>query len=72
LNKKHSEHPESEQQPQSIIQPIIDDLKGITRPQLPIDDEQPPPRGPGHPPQPAELDQDSGGGYDPDGTIPQP
>jgi hypothetical protein len=70
MSKKH-EHPETEQQPQSIIQPIIDDLKGITRPQLPTDDEQAPPRGPLHPPQPAELDQDSGGGYDPDGTVPQ-
>jgi hypothetical protein len=70
MSKKH-EHPETEHHPQSIIQPIIDDLKGIVRPEPPLDDEQAPPRGPLHPPQPAELDQDPGGGYDPDGTVPQ-
>jgi hypothetical protein len=49
----------------------MDDLKGQTR--LPAEDEvgAPEPAGPGHPPQPAELDQDPGGGYNPDGTYPQ-
>jgi hypothetical protein len=55
----------------SIIQPIIDDLKGHTPPELPKEDLVAPPRGPLHPPQPAELDQDPGGGYNPDGTYPQ-
>jgi hypothetical protein len=66
-----SKNPESQKpQPQpSIIQPMIDELKGTT--QLPKADEVAPPRGPIHPPQPAELDQDSGGGYNPDGTYPQ-
>jgi hypothetical protein len=76
----HSEphHPEPhEPQPQpSIIQPIIDDLKGKNPTQQPTEDETAPPRGPLHPPQPAspqpaELDQDPGGGYNPDGTYPQ-
>lgn len=56
---------------ESIIQPIIDDLKGHTSTELPEEDEVAPPRGPLHPPQPAELDQDAGGGYNPDGTYPQ-
>jgi len=74
VNKKPAETPASasiakpEPQP-SIVQPIIDELKGTT--QLPKDDEAAPPRGPLHPPQPAELDQDAGGGYNPDGTYPQ-
>jgi len=64
-------HHEPAPPPGSILQPIMDDLKGITR--LPAEDEvgAPEPSGPGHPPQPAELDQDPGGGYNPDGTYPQ-
>jgi hypothetical protein len=54
---------------QPIVQPIIDQLKGTTQP--PADDETAPPHGPLHPPQPARLDQDPGGGYNPDGTYPQ-
>jgi hypothetical protein len=79
VSKKHTEtpteetpaHPEPAPQYKSIIQPIMDDLKGKTR--LPAEDEvgAPDPAGPGHPPQPAELDQDAGGGYNPDGTYPQ-
>ncbi len=53
----------------SILKPIMDGLKGTT--ELPSADEVAPPRGPLHPPQPAELDQDPGGGYNPDGTYPQ-
>jgi hypothetical protein len=53
----------------SIVQPMIDELKGTTQP--PKADEVAPPRGPLHPPEPAELDQDPGGGYNPDGTYPQ-
>jgi hypothetical protein len=60
-----------EKQHTSIIQPIIDDLKEHTSTQLPSADEVAPPRGPLHPPQPAELDQDSGGGYNEDGAYPQ-
>ncbi|HTW64960.1 MAG TPA: hypothetical protein VME17_10110 [Bryobacteraceae bacterium] len=73
---KHSEHehphdpePHEPETPPSIIQPMIDELKGTTR--FPKEDEVAPPRGPVHPPQPAELDQDPGGGYNPDGTYPQ-
>jgi hypothetical protein len=75
VSKKTTETPHSETHDdklhKSIIQPIMDDLKGQTR--LPAEDEvgAPEPAGPGHPPQPAELDQDPGGGYNPDGTYPQ-
>jgi hypothetical protein len=76
-------HPHSEPatEPESILKPIMDDLKGTTTTQRPTEDEVAPPRGPLHPPQPAppqpappqpaELDQDPGGGYNPDGTYPQ-
>ncbi len=78
MSKKHTETPDPKPGPsepvrqnKSIIQPIMDDLKGQTI--LPAEDEvgAPDPAGPGHPPQPAELDQDPGGGYNPDGTYPQ-
>jgi hypothetical protein len=64
-------HPEPATEAESILKPIMDDLMGTTR--LPVEDEigAPEPAGPGHPPQPAELDQDAGGGYNPDGTDPQ-
>jgi hypothetical protein len=65
VSKKHEER---DQQHQSIIQPIIDDLKGKPTTHFPAEDEVAPPSGP---PQPAELDQDAGGGYNPDGTHPQ-
>jgi hypothetical protein len=81
VSKKHTETPGSESEErregqgkrQSIIEPIIDDLKGQTKTHYPSDDElgAPNPSGPGHPPQPADLDQDAGGGYNPDGTYPQ-
>lgn len=68
MSKKHTETPggETEEHPerekhQSIIEPIIDDLKGRNRPELPSDDEVAPPRGPLHPPQPAEPDEHPGG-----------
>ncbi|HMD50521.1 MAG TPA: hypothetical protein VKG79_15530 [Bryobacteraceae bacterium] len=70
----HSEHqsePQPSEAPASIIQPIIDDLKGKNPTVQPTTDEVAPPRGPVHPPQPAELDQDSGGGYNPGHTYPQ-
>jgi len=64
--------PEKSQSPApqapGIVQPMIDEL--LPRPQP--SDIEPPERGPVHPPQPAELDQDPGGGYNPDHTIPQP
>ena len=56
-----------------IVQPMIDEIKQRQKPnEEPI---APPPQGPVHPPQPsekpAELDQDAGGGYNPDHTYPQ-
>ena len=78
MSKKHTETPDEfptipdpAAQHKSIIQPIMDDLKEHTSTELPREDEVAPPRGPLHPPQPAELDQDAGGGYNPDGTYPQ-
>lgn len=62
-------HPEPATPPESILQPLMEGLTGTT--QLPTADEVAPPRGPLHPPQPAELDQDAGGGDNPDGTYPQ-
>jgi hypothetical protein len=59
VSKKHTETP-SDVQDQSIIQPIIDDLKENAPPALPLDDHAPPPRGPLHPPQP-DSDADPGG-----------
>ena len=47
----------------SVVQPIIDDLKKVHEPKAPT-----PPQAP---PKPAESDQDAGGGYNPDHTIPQ-
>ena len=49
---KTPEHDEPATEQNSIIQPIIDDLKANAPPELPIDDVTPPPRGPLHPPQP--------------------
>ena len=40
--------------PTSIVQPMIDELVKQSPPELPTDDATPPPRGPLHPPQPAE------------------
>jgi hypothetical protein len=51
-----------------IVQAMIDEMKPPPQAATP---EQGPPRGPLHPPEPAELDQDAGGGYNPDGTFPQ-
>ena len=70
--RKHPhQDPDPATEDASILKPIMDDLKGTTR--FPKEDEvgAPDPSGPGHPPQPAELDQDAGGGYNPDGTYPQ-
>lgn len=49
-----------------IVQPMIDEL--TERQQKPEESATPPDEGPL---KPAELDQDSGGGYNPDGTDPQ-
>ena len=49
-----------------VTKPIMDDLK-----RKPVD----PPNAPRFvedQPKPSELDQDAGGGYNPDHTIPQP
>ena len=53
-----------------IVQPMIDEL--LRHPKDAPEGTQAPPRGPVHPPEPSELDQDAGGGYNPDGTFPQP
>jgi hypothetical protein len=46
-----------------IIRPIIEALKEIHQPRAAADPERPM--------QPAELDQDAGGGYNSDHTYPQ-
>ena len=49
---------------QPVVQPIIDELKKIHQPKpAPVYK---------NPPKPAESDQDAGGGYNKDHTIPQP
>jgi hypothetical protein len=48
-----------------IVKPLIDELKQQQKP------KEPEPESETAPEQPAELDQDSGGGYNPDGTYPQ-
>ena len=48
-----------------IVQPMIDDLKETREPS---ESATPPLQGPL---APAELDQDAGSGYNPDGTYPQ-
>ena len=55
MSKKHTETPDTKTT--SIIQPIIDNLKENGAPELPVDDETPPPSGPLHPPQPTENDE---------------
>ena len=83
MSKKHNEHTEApseealehpqQEKRQSIVEPLIADLKKETATIYSSEDElgAPNPPGPGHPPQPAELDQDAGSGYNPDGTDPQ-
>jgi hypothetical protein len=41
----------------SLVQPMIDELKAGSPPELPRDDETPPPRGPLHPPEPGDRHQ---------------
>lgn len=50
-------------EPPSIIQPIVDELKKLH--------ERPPAPAPVGPPKPSELDQDPGGGFNADHTVPQ-
>ncbi|MGP0071291.1 MAG: hypothetical protein ACLPWF_05080 [Bryobacteraceae bacterium] len=77
MSKKHTEtpagktpqYPEIPAQPKSIIQPIIDELTQNPTTNFPAEDEVAPPNC--GDPEPAELDQDPGGGYNPDGTYPQ-
>ena len=69
--EKEPEIPQERSEPAGIVQPMIDELRRHPKdaPEAP----KGPPRGPVHPPEPepAELDQDAGGGYNPDGTYPQ-
>jgi hypothetical protein len=67
VGKKQTETPTEQA---SIIQPMIDELKADSPPELPIDDATPPPRGPIHPPQPVEHHPDAGPD-DPDGADSQ-
>lgn len=65
MSDKHTEtpagaQPEPATKETSIVQPMIDELKAGSPPELPIDDKTPPPRGPLHPPQPVEH-HDAGG-----------
>ena len=53
-------------QEKNIVQPMIDEMKEQQKPKEPA--AKPPQEGPL---KPAELDQDSGGGYNPDHTLPQ-
>ena len=53
--------------PQSVVKPVIDELTGQPRPSGSVPGGVPKPPAP----QPAELDQDAGGGYNPDHTYPQ-
>lgn len=73
MSKKHTETPGEfppiPEPSQSIIQPIIDDLKRKPTTRFPAENEVAPPNPSA--PQPASLDQDPGGGYNPDGTYPQ-
>jgi hypothetical protein len=67
--KPEKEAAEKPEEKPGIVQPMIDELR------FPKDAPVPPkapPCGPVHPPQPAEQDQDPGGGYNPDHTVPQP
>ena len=67
--KEKQETGKAPEKPSGIVQPMIDELRfPKNAPETP----KGPPRGPIHPPQPAEQDQDPGGGYNPDHTIPQP
>jgi len=50
-------------EPKSIVQPLVDELKKLH--------QRPPTPAPTGPPKPAESDQDPGGGYNPDHTLPQ-
>jgi hypothetical protein len=53
----------------NIVQPMIDEMKELQKPknsEVKLPDSQLI-----GPEQPAELDQDAGGGYNPDGTYPQ-
>jgi hypothetical protein len=52
-----------------IVQPMIDELSKTSKTIPPNESATPPKVGPL---APAELDQDAGSGYNPDGTYPQP
>ena len=71
---KHDDHPrkqpaEKTEEKPGIVQPMIDELRfpkdAPTSPKVP-------PRAPVHPPEPAEQDQDPGGGYNPDPPFRNP
>jgi hypothetical protein len=71
MSKTQNEKGVKEETPaQPIVQPMVDEL--TQQPPQTVDPPLgAPPRGPIHPPQPAELDQDAGSRYDPSHVFPQ-
>jgi hypothetical protein len=77
VSKKHTETASSEtpeypaipERQESGVPPLIDGLKNKPTTHFPAENEVAPPDAGGL--EPAELDQDPGGGYNPDGTYPQ-
>lgn len=72
MSKKPTEQPPASQQQPPMIQPMIDEMRESQKPKGEDASTTAPPPGPLTPPKPAELDQDAGGGYNPNHTIPQP
>ena len=67
--KEHVEQPVVHPVPQPIVQPMIDELTGKReKPEVGRTENASKPQSP---PQPAEQDQDTGGGYNRDHTEPQ-
>ena len=54
---------------QKIVQPLVDEMTKSQQPKKSVN--TPPKLAPKETPAPAELDQDPGGGYNPDHTVPQ-
>lgn len=67
--KKDPKEPVVQPVAQPIVQPMIDELTGKqAKTEVARTESLPKPQ---NPPQPAEQDQDAGGGYNPDHTEPQ-
>jgi hypothetical protein len=59
VSDKPNDTPDVAQAETPMIQEMIGELKRDSPPELPRDDDTPPPRGPIHPPQPVAHDQDA-------------